>query len=105
MDERLGSFKEIKKTILTIKEILKQTWKKKYFFYLKERFFGTNFLKIDSLFTERSVCVKTNKIEGKWTIILRTNQLFLNNWKKNYQNRSFTLTNDRQTKRKKPNSV
>ena len=30
---------------------------------------------------------------------------FFEQLKKNDQNRSFTLTNDRQTKRKKPNSV
>ena len=47
-------------------------------------------------YTKRLFSGKTNKIDGKWTIILRTKEIiFLNDWK-NERNGSFT--NDERTK-------
>ena len=65
-----------------------QTFKNDSFFLLNERFYWTNeFTKrmnlMNELFTKRSFSEKTIKIDGKWTIILRTNEIiFLNDSKK-----------------------
>ena len=54
-------------------DFLEQTLKKIFFIWTND-------------FTERSFTEKTNEINGKWTILLGTNEIiFFNDWKKNYR--------------------
>jgi len=64
---------------------------------LNERFYWTNDL------TERLFSEKTNKIDGKWTIILRRNEInFFLKIKKTDRNSSFM--NDKRELKKKSNA-
>ena len=77
-------------------------WKNFIFFYWKNGFTKLTIL-LDEDFTERSFSEKTNEIDWKLKIILRTNENnFFNDWKMNERNGLKRTMNERNGK--KPNA-
>ena len=90
----------------TKRTIFEAQFCKNYYFFMNKQFFPTN--SKNSFFTERTILINklfywTNKVDGKWTIYLRTNEIiFLNDWE-NERNGSFT--NDEPMKWKNDDAV
>ena len=67
----------------TKRTIFETQFCKNYYFFMNKQFFPTN--SKNSFFTERTILINklfywTNKVDGKWTIYLRTNEIIFFEW-------------------------